>query len=344
MAWRDSRGSRQRLLLAISAISVGMAACIAITVFDANVRAAVHNQAKSLLGADLVLSSRQPFAAETEALLAALGGEQSREISCMSMAYFPKAAASRLVQVRALEGGFPYYGTLETVPPTAAYAFRTGLHAVVDDGLLRQFEAQVGETITLGTLTLPIAGRLTKIPGEAAVAALISPRVYIPMAALQQTELLQKGSVVTYKVYIKLPPEVDADTLLETLRPHLSTYRLRGDTVRQRAASLGRTMTNLSHFLNLVGFIAVLLGGVGVASAIQVYIKEKLHGRRAALRRGPRVADPGGVSAPSRRPREHWGTGGWCVRSRHTALPPTPVARFSASHAPTCRGPAGGAA
>src|SRR5438128_457297 len=175
MAWRDSRGSRQRLLFAISAISVGIAACIAITAFDANVRAVVHNQARALLGADLVLSSRQPFDPETEALLATLGGEQSREISCTSMAYFPKSAASRLVQIRALEGDFPYYGALET------------------------------------------------------------------------------------------------------LRPHLSTHRLTGDTASKRAASLGRVMTNLSHFLNLVSFIAVLLGGVGVASAIQVYIKEKLN-------------------------------------------------------------------
>ena len=160
MAWRDSRGSRKRLLLAMSAISVGIAACIAITAFDANVRAAVHNQARALLGADLVLSGRQPFDPETEALLVTLGGEQSREISCTSMAYFPTSAASRLVQIRALEGDFPYYGALETVPPGAVSAFRTGLQAVVDDGLLRQFDAQVGETITLGTLTLPIAGRL----------------------------------------------------------------------------------------------------------------------------------------------------------------------------------------
>ena len=107
MAWRDSRGSRQRLLLAMAAISIGMAAFIAITAFDANVRDAVQHQAKSLLGADLVLSSRQPLTPETEALLAELGGEQSREISCTSMAYFPKSAASRLVQVRALEGRFP---------------------------------------------------------------------------------------------------------------------------------------------------------------------------------------------------------------------------------------------
>jgi putative ABC transport system permease protein len=178
------------------------------------------------------------------------------------------------VQVRALEGRFPYYGTLETEPALAASTFRTGLQAVVDDGLLLQFDAQVGDTIKIGTLTLPIAGRLKKIPGEAVAAALIKPRVYMPIAVLQQTELLHKGSIVTYKVYIKLSPEVDADALLETLRPHLTAYRLTGETARQRAASVGRLMTNLSRFLHLVGFIALLLGGVGVASAIRLYTSQ----------------------------------------------------------------------
>ena len=36
-------------------------------------------------------------------------------------------------------------------------------------------------------------------------------------------------------------------------------------------------MDNLYHFLNLVGFIALLLGGVGVASAIHVHVKQKLN-------------------------------------------------------------------
>src|SRR5712691_9889589 len=162
MAWRDSRGSRKRLLLAISAITFGVAALVAITSFGANVREAVNNQAKLLLGADLVLSSRQPFAAETEALIASLGGEKSREISCSSMAYFPKSAGTRLVQVRALEGDFPYYGTLETEPPAAARIFHNGPKALVDDGLLLQFDAQVGDAIKIGTTTFEIAGRLKK--------------------------------------------------------------------------------------------------------------------------------------------------------------------------------------
>jgi len=66
-----------------------------------------------------------------------------------------------VVQVRALQGHFPYYGTLETEPPLAATTFRTGLQAVVEDGLLLQFEAQVGDTIKIGGLTFSIAGRLT---------------------------------------------------------------------------------------------------------------------------------------------------------------------------------------
>lgn len=277
MAWRDSRGSRKRLLLAISAITFGVAALVAITSFAANVREAVNNQAKSLLGADLVLSGRQPFPEEVETLLASLGGEQAREISCSSMAYFPKSAGTRLVQVRAVEGNFPYYGTLETEPPATVLSFRSGLQALVDDGLLLQFNAQVGDVIKIGTTELEIVGRLKKIPGEAAAASLIGPRVYIPLAALAQTGLLQKGSVVTYKVYFKLPRDTDPEQVLETLHPQLSKYRLEGDTAQKRAVSVGRVMTNLTHFLNLTGFIALLLGGVGAASAIHVYIKEKLN-------------------------------------------------------------------
>ena len=61
MAWRDSRGSRPRLVLATAAITLGVAAFVAIASFRVNIQDAVNQQAKSLLGADLVISSQQPF-------------------------------------------------------------------------------------------------------------------------------------------------------------------------------------------------------------------------------------------------------------------------------------------
>jgi putative ABC transport system permease protein len=276
MAWRDSRGNRQRLLLAAAAITFGLAALVAISSFGANVREAVRNQAKILLGADLVFSSRQPFGPETEREIATISGEQSREVRCNSMAYFPKSAGTRLVQIRALEGAFPYYGALETEPPAAAHAFLTGPYAIVDDSLLYQFNIQTGDTIQLGAFTFTVAGRLKKIPGEAGAASLIGPRVYIPMTYLPRTTLIQQGSMVTYRVYFRLPKEADPDRMVEALRPRLNAYRIEADTVQKRAASIGRVMDNMTRFLNLTGFIALLLGSIGVASAIHVYITEKM--------------------------------------------------------------------
>ncbi len=183
-AWRDSRGSRKRLLLAAITITAGLAALSAVTSFGANVQEAVQQQAKLLLGADMVLSSRQPFGLETESQIAAIGGEQSREVRCNSMAYFPKTAGTRLVQVRALAGGFPYYGVLETEPSNASRMLLTGPYAIVDESLLYQFDAQEGDTIKIGAFAFTIIGRLQKIPGEAGAASLIGPRVYVPLSYL----------------------------------------------------------------------------------------------------------------------------------------------------------------
>ena len=276
MAWRDSRGSRPRLLLATTAITLGVAAFVAISSFRVNVQDAVNQQAKSLLGADLVISSSRPFSPETEEILTSIAGEQSREVNCASMAYLPKSAATRLVNVRALAGDFPFYGFLDTVPRQAAQTFRTGLSALVDDSLLLQFDAQVGDPIKIGDLTLQIVGRLKKIPGEAAVASLIGPRVYIPMGVLEHTGLLQKGSRVTYKVYFRLPSYPPVEDLLAPLEPQLTALRLESDTVVKRAARVGKVMTNLSRFLSLVGFLALLLGGIGVASTMHVHMTTKL--------------------------------------------------------------------
>ncbi|MDB6020916.1 MAG: permease [Pedosphaera sp.] len=283
MAWRDSRTSRKRLLLFSGSIVIGIAALTAIGSLGSNLERAVEEQAKSLLGADLGLNSRQPFSPDEEKLMQELGGEQSRETSFSTMIYFPRNEGTRLVQVRALSGGFPFYGQLETDPPEAAQQFRNGGGALVDETILTQFNAKVGDEIRLGDLTTRIVGKLIKVPGESVALSAIAPRVYIPMSDLSQTGLLRPGALVRYKTYFKFGPSVDVSKLVEKIKPQLDKFRLGSETVEQRKRDLGRAMENLYHFLNLVGFIALLLGGVGVASAIHVHVKQKL-GTVALLR------------------------------------------------------------
>ena len=276
MAWRDSRNHRRRLLLFVSAIAIGIAAVVAIQSFGQNLEQSINDQAQTLLGADLVIRSRQPFLSATEILIDSISGEQARLIKFSSMALFPKSDDMRLVQVRALEGEFPFYGRIETRPQIASQAFKTGPHALVDEGLMLQFNAQPGDSIKLGAMTFRIAGALMKIPGEAAVGAIISPRVYIPMAWLAETELLQFGSRASYSVFFKLGNGKDAESLVQKVKPYLDQNHLSFDTVEERKERLGKTLSNLYTFLSMVGFISLLLGGIGVASSIHVYIKQKI--------------------------------------------------------------------
>lgn len=275
MALRDARYGAKKLLLSMSCVVLGVASYVAVASFSKNLQDAVEQQSKSLLGADLALQSRQPFSQEAEALFRSLGGQQSRETGFSSMAYFPRTGKTRLVQVRALQGAFPYYGTLETEPASAGLTFQEGPNALVDETLMIQFGAGLGDTIRIGDQDFRIAGKLRKIPGESIAFSLISPRVYLPLAQLNPTELLQKGSIVRYKVYFKLDPSIDVDQLVRKDESRFTRLGLRADTISRRKATIARTTENLSRFLHLAGLIAVLLAGIGVASGVHVYAKEK---------------------------------------------------------------------
>ncbi len=276
MAWRDSRHSRRRLFLYLSSIIMGVAALVSVRSFGNSLLEAVDEQAKVLLGADLSIRSRTPFDDDDESLLLEIGGNQSRQTSFSSMAYFPDQNGTRLVQVRALEGGFPYYGNLETVPPEAARSFREGPFALVDNTLMLQFQAQVGDPVKLGSYTFRIAGRLSRIPGESVAFSEFAPRIYIPFSFLDETGLIQVGSRVRYTAFIQFEPGYDTENLVEEIEPRLKELELSSDTVQERREGFQRELSNLNNFLSLVGFVALILGGIGVASSIHLYVRQRV--------------------------------------------------------------------
>jgi putative ABC transport system permease protein len=275
MALRDARRGLKPLLLSMSCVILGVASIVIAFSFRDNLQSSIQTQSKSLLGADLAIDSREPFSREAEALIGSLGGDHSRQIGFSSMAYFPGSGASRLVQVRAVSGKFPYYGVLETEPPSAVKQFQDGPNALVDENVMLQFNAQVGDLLKIGDQAFRITGKLRKIPGESLAFSLISPRVYIPMAYLDRTQLIQRGSLVRYRVYFKLDPQTNVEGLVQRISPELQRLHLQADTVSRRTAAISAAMENLSRYLQLAVFIAVLLAGVGVASAVHVYAKEK---------------------------------------------------------------------
>jgi putative ABC transport system permease protein len=283
MAWRDSRRAWSRLLLFVSSIILGIASLVAIYALSDNMRMEVDRQAASLLGADLEISgNRQPGPAISK-IKDSLGGLQSEERSFTSMTYFPKNGGSRLIQVRALSGGFPYYGELETEPATAARSFQQGRAVLADQGLLLQFGAQPGDSVRVGNASFVIAGRLLSVPGQTGLSASIAPVVYLPMQHLQETGLMQKGSRINYKYYFKFSQPLAGEQFQKNTAPILEREGWNYETVESQKEDTNRSLRDLTRFLALVSFIALLLGCIGVASAIHIYVREKI-GAIAVLR------------------------------------------------------------
>ncbi len=279
MAWRDSRRARSRLVLFSFSVVLGIAALVAIGSFTANLRQAIEDQSKVLLGADLAITSRAPLPKALDALLQAAGGTLAEEISFSSMAVFPaNHGQTRLVSVRAVRGPYPFYGDVVTSPSSAAEQWRQPqqLAAIADQTLLDQFGVHPGDPVKLGQTSFRVAGALDKMPGDSAAVALLSPRVYIPLDRLNDTGLTAPGSLLRYQTFVRLPKTIDAESLVTELRQKFGSDRLSFETVEDRKRDLGQSLKNVYAFLSLVGFIALFLGGIGVASAMNVYVRQKL--------------------------------------------------------------------
>ena len=121
------------------------------------------------------LSDNTPPSPKITNLVDSLKGQQSKELSFASMIFFPKNSGTRLAQIRALEGHFPYYGELETEPASAGKTFRNKKEVLVDQTLMLQYQAKVGDSLKVGEVTFLIAGILKKAPGQTGIAATVAP-------------------------------------------------------------------------------------------------------------------------------------------------------------------------
>jgi len=279
MAAREFRASPRRLFLLTASVAVGVAALVSINSFTDNLRRSVREQARALLGADLSVSSRRPLPRNAEALLDTLvreGAELARVTSFAGMAYVPRTAGTRLVQVAAVEGDFPFYGQIRTDPAAAWRELGAGRHVVVDPALLAALGAEVGDTLALGEARFRISGSVVSAPGNVGFRAAFGPRIYIPAPYLTETRLLGFGARAEYEAFLQLPSSASPEALADRYRPRFRADGVRLRTVSEDQENLNQSLSRLTGYLGLVALIALLLGGIGVASAVVVFIRQRM--------------------------------------------------------------------
>ena len=276
MAWRDGKASGRKLILFMASIVLGIAAVVSIQSFGENLKDNIALQSKAMMGADYKIDMDNPPTEEVLSIIDSLGGAKAREIGFTSMAAFPGNPGTKLVQVRGIEGEFPFYGKLETVPEEAAQTYQQQGGALIDATVMNQLGLKPGDSVKIGEVTLPISGSLRSIPGTNSFFSSVAPPAVIPYQFIEESGLVQTGSRISYDFYFTSQPGTDLEQLDEVLDPQLDKLEADLDTHTSTSERLGRRYDNFGKFLNLVAFVALLLGCVGIASAINIYIKGKL--------------------------------------------------------------------
>ena len=275
MAWRDAKASKVRLLLFMASIILGIAAVVSIQLFSTNLKDNIQRQSKTLMGADFIINSKQAPTDRARAIIDSLKPD-ALEVNFVSMIAFPKNGGTKLVQVRGLEGSFPFYGKIDTQPLSISQSYQQSGGALVDATLMLQFDVKPGDSIKIGELIMPIAGALKSIPGSTAISSSVAPPVIIPYRLIDETQLLQFGSRKEYQYFYKVADSVNLKQLDEKLQPLLDVENANLNTHLSATENLGKRYDNVGKFLNLAAFIALLLGCIGIASSVHIYIKEKL--------------------------------------------------------------------
>ncbi len=274
---REARASVRRLGVYMGTITLGVAAVVAISGYRANALRSVNEEARNLLGADLRLSSGRPMPDSVRAVLdsvAAAGVPVSDVVSTVTVALGP-TDRTRLVQLRAITGDYPYYGNVDTEPAGRWRVLRERGSTLVEPAVLAALDAQVGDTIRIGALWLRVAGTTPNLPPEFGFRSAIGPRVFIGGGDLEATGLIQFGSLVRHEAFLAYDEAAALERFVDRNHRIFRGNDVRFETAAEQAEELGEAIDWLGRFLGLVGLMALLLGGLGVASAVHVFVADR---------------------------------------------------------------------
>lgn len=275
MAWRDGRQQKSRLMLMLAALVAGVAAMVLLDLLNSGLQREINDNARELLGADMVVNASRLPEPELQRVFDSLPYPKAQEADMASMVMFMRDKSVRLIRLVAYSDEFPFYGEIETLPENAREILRSGGHALIDESLAVQYEVSSGDSIKLGQATFRVAGVVRKLPGGGGVLSTLTPSVYISLSDLDATRLVQFGSRVDYRIYFKTDDEARAEKLKAFLEPLVRKYGHGFDDVAERRRELGRAFESVYRFFSLLAFVALVLGGIGIAASVQLYATEK---------------------------------------------------------------------
>ncbi|MEO8343790.1 MAG: FtsX-like permease family protein, partial [Gallionella sp.] len=273
---RDWRAGEWRVLLFALVLAVGSLSTVGL--FADRVRQALQQQAQSLIGADLRITSTRPLPSSYGAMA------QARELKTVLSQTFPSMVLHReqslLSEIQAVEPGYPLRGKIVINDGREHTALAIPAPGTIwaDEKLLRRLEVKPGEEISIGKQHFIVAASIVRDIDQAISFASFAPRVLMNAQDLAATGLQQEGSRISYRLMIA-GDAAQVSALREELKNKLSGnangYE-RMEDVRDARPEIRSALERAEHFLGLAALTAAILAGAAIALAARRFVLRHL--------------------------------------------------------------------
>ncbi len=272
---RDWRAGELRLLA--MALVLAVTAITAVAWLADRVALATEGRAAELLGGDRALVASDPIPGRFAELARELGLQTVRTVRFPSVVLTEERTS--LTAIRAVDPGYPLRGRLQVGddpdgPRQVTDAIPRRGELWVEPRLLIQLDAQLGDTLELGSEAFTVSRVLFLEPSAGGGFQNLAPRVMMNLEDLAATGLVQQGSRVTYELLVA----GDAGAVNQwqgQVRPEL------GESITLEAPGEGQpavqqVMDAAKRFLGLSALLTVVVGGVAMLLTIRHYASRHL--------------------------------------------------------------------
>ena len=253
--------------------------CACIGSLGAAVGAAIRADARVLFGGDVSarLVHREASAAERRFL--DQSGEVSEVALLQSMAVSLDGARHTLIELQAVDAGYPLYGAVSLMPAqdlAGALAARGGVYgAVAAPAVAERLGLEIGDRFKIGAGQFELRATAERLPDAALSGLAFGPTIVVAAASLGQTALLQPGALVSYDYRLKLPPGSDPAVVVRGARGEFPDAGWQVRTANEASPALQRFIDRIELFLGLVAITTLLVGGIGIGSAVGNFVAGK---------------------------------------------------------------------
>lgn len=283
-ALRELRGGLSGFYVFITCIALGVAAIAGVNSVARALTNGITAEGRVILGGDLAFSLIHREATPEEMDFFRSKGTVGDVAEMRAMARRADEASQALVELKAVDATYPQGGVLKLVDGGTDAQARLGRQdgmfgALAAPELMDRLSLKVGDTIKIGEETLAVRGVIRSEPDALSGRVGFGPRLIVSIEALRGTGLLRPGSLVTWIYRVSLPDGANDLKAIGVMRGEADRlFPEAGWSKRSRddaAPSLKRNIERFSQFLTLVGLTALVVGGVGVANAVQSFVDLK---------------------------------------------------------------------